>query len=399
MIVRSYYLEKLIRARGNDFIKIITGIRRCGKSTLLQMFKEYLLQSSVDSSQIIDISFEKFEFDYLRSASALHSYVANKITDKQKIYYLLIDEVQELECWPRIINSLRTSFNIDIYITGSNSRVFSGEYLTYITGRYIEISVYPLSFKEFMQFRSYTNKQISLAFNEYLRLGSFPAVALTKDKLLANTIISGLFDSIFSRDILLRGKIRNEGVFYKVAKFIFDNIGNNISANVIANTLKSQGHKISSDTVDNYLTLMCNAFVIYQCERYDIRGKERLRTNGKYYVADLSLRNKLLGYKQGDLGHIIENLVYLEYKRRGYEVYIGKYDSLEIDFIATKNEEKIYVQVALSALDEQVLEREIRPFGLVNDKYPKLLITADNIDISQESFTHKNLYSFLLEAY
>lgn len=399
MIVRSYYLEKLIQAKGSDFIKIITGIRRCGKSTLLQMFKEHLLQNCVDSSQIIDISFEKFEFDYLRSASALHTYVADKISDKQKIYYLLIDEVQELECWPRIINSLRTSFNIDIYITGSNSRVFSGEYLTYITGRYIEISVYPLSFKEFMQFRSYTNKQISLAFNEYLRLGSFPAVALTKDKLLANTIISGLFDSIFSRDILLRGKIRNEGVFYKVAKFLFDNIGNNISANVIANTLKSQGHKISSDTVDNYLTLMCNAFVIYQCERYDIRGKERLRTNGKYYVADLSLRNKLLGYKQGDLGHIIENLVYLEYKRRGYEVYIGKYDSLEIDFIATKNEEKIYVQVALSALDEQVLEREIRPFGLVNDKYPKLLITADNIDISQESFTHKNLYSFLLETY
>lgn len=399
MIVRSYYLEKLIRARGNDFIKIITGIRRCGKSTLLQMFKDYLLQNGVASSQLIDISFEKFEFDYLRSASALHSYVADKITDKQKLYYLLIDEVQELECWPRIINSLRTSFNIDIYITGSNSRVFSGEYLTYITGRYIEISVYPLSVKEFMQFRSYAAEQSSLAFNEYLRLGSFPAVALTKDKLLANTIISGLFDSIFSRDILLRGKIRNEGVFYKVAKFVFDNIGNNISANLIANTLKSQGHKISSDTVDNYLTLMCNAFVIYQCERYDIRGKERLRTNGKYYVADLSLRNKLLGYKQGDLGHIIENLVYLEYKRRGYEVYIGKYDSLEIDFIATKNEEKIYVQVALSALDEKVLEREIRPFGLVNDKYPKLLITADSMDISQENFTHKNLYSFLLEAY
>ena len=399
MIVRNYYLDKLIQAKGSDFIKIITGIRRCGKSTLLQMFKEHLLQNGVDNSQIIDISFEKFEFDYLRSASALHTYVADKISDKQKIYYLLIDEVQELECWPRIINSLRTSFNIDIYITGSNSRVFSGEYLTYITGRYIEISVYPLSFKEFMQFRGYTNEQSSLAFNEYLRLGSFPAVALTKDKLLANTIISGLFDSIFSRDILLRGKIRNEGVFYKVAKFVFDNIGNNISANVIANTLKSQGHKISSDTVDNYLTLMCNAFVIYQCERYDIRGKERLRTNGKYYVADLSLRNKLLGYKQGDLGHILENLIYLEYKRRGYDVYIGKYDSLEIDFIATKNEEKIYVQVALSALDEKVLEREIRPFSLVNDKYPKLLITADNIDISQESFTHKNLYSFLLEAY
>ena len=250
-----------------------------------------------------------------------------------------------------------------------------------------------------MAFRDYDNLQRENAFNEYLRLGSFPAVALTKDKLLADTIISGLFDSIFSRDILLRGKIRNEGVFYKVAKFVFDNIGNNISANVIANTLKSQGHKISSDTVDNYLTLMCNAFVIYQCERYDIRGKERLRTNGKYYVADLSLRNKLLGYKQSDLGHLIENLVYLEYKRRGYDVYIGKYDTLEIDFIAVKDDEKMYVQVALSALDETVLEREIRPFSLISDKYPKILITADSLDISQDNFTHKNLYDFLLEAY
>ena len=336
MLARNFYLQKLLQAMNSDFIKIITGIRRCGKSTLLQLFKEHLHTSGIQKEQIIDISFEKFQFDSLRSAAALHEYIAKQIIEPEKKYYLLIDEVQELECWPRVINSLRTSFDIDIYVTGSNSRVFSGEYLTYITGRYIEIKVYPLSLKEFMAFRDYDNLQRENAFNEYLRLGSFPAVALTKDKLLADTIISGLFDSIFSRDILLRGKIRNEGVFYKVAKFVFDNIGNNISANVIANTLKSQGHKISSDTVDNYLTLMCNAFVIYQCERYDIRGKERLRTNGKYYVADLSLRNKLLGYKQSDLGHLIENLVYLEYKRRGYDVYIGKYDTLEIDFIAVK---------------------------------------------------------------
>ena len=399
MITRNYYLQKLLHTVGCDFIKIITGIRRCGKSTLLQLFKEHLLANGIEAEQIIDISFEKFQFDYLRSANALHTYVADKISDKHKKYYLFIDEVQELECWPRVINSLRTSFNIDIYITGSNSRVFSGEYLTYITGRYIEIKVYPLSLQEFMTFRNYESSQRENAFNEYLRLGSFPAVALTKDKLLADTIISGLFDSIFSRDILLRGKIRNEGVFYKVAKFAFNNIGNNLSANVIANTLKSQGHKVSADTVDNYLQLMCNAFVLYQCERYDLRGKEILRTNGKYYVADLSLRNKLLGYKQGDLGHIIENIVYLEYKRRGYEVYIGKYNELEIDFVAIKDEEKLYVQVALSALDETVLQREIRPFSYINDKHPKILITADSIDISQDNFTHKNLYDFLLETY
>lgn len=398
MIKRDYYLDKLIAARGTDFIKIITGIRRCGKSTLLQLFAEYLLQQGVQKEQLIAISFEKFQFDSLRSAAALHEYVAAKIVDSRR-YYLLIDEVQELECWPRIINSLRTSFNVEIYITGSNSRVFSGEYLTYITGRYIEVKVYPLSFKEFLLFRGYSATEKAVAFNEYLRIGSFPAVALAQEAGLREAIISGLFDSIFSRDILLRGKIRNEGIFYKVAKFVFDNVGNNLSANVIANTLKSQGHKISVDTVDNYLTLMCNAFVLYQCERYDIRGKERLRTNGKYYISDLSLRNQLLGYKQSDLGHVVENLVFLEYRRRGYEVYIGKWNDLEIDFIAVRENEKYYVQVALSALDEAVLEREIRPFGLINDKFTKVLITMDDVDLSQDTFIHKNLYQFLLEAY
>ena len=395
MIEREYYLHQLITAKDTDFIKIITGIRRCGKSTLLALFAEYLREQSVPNDHIIDISFEKFEFDKLRNAEALHQYISERIQD-EKPHYLFIDEVQELECWPRIVNSLRTSFPLDIYITGSNSRVFSGEYLTYITGRYIEIKVYPLSFREFMDFRGLPISQKEKAFNEYLRLGSFPAVALTDSSALQETIMSGLFDSIFSRDILLRGKIRNEGAFYKVAKFVFDNIGNTLSASAIANTLKSQGHKISVDTVDNYLMLMCHAFVLYQCERYDIRGKERLRTNGKYYLSDLGLRNRLLGYKKSDLGHAIENLVFLEYKRRGYEVYVGKYNDLEIDFIATKGEEKIYAQVALSALDDKVLERKIRPFSLLTDKFPRLLITADSIELSADTFSHVNLYDFLL---
>ncbi len=395
MIQRDYYVKQLIAAKDTDFIKIITGIRRAGKSTLLKLFQEYLKSQGVADDHIIDISFEKFEFDSLRRPEALHQYVSEKMKDAGP-YYLFIDEVQELEAWPRIINSLRASFPLDIYITGSNSRVFSGEYLTYITGRYIEIKVYPLSFKEFMEFRGAGEADKDAAFRDYLRLGSFPAVALAKDPALQDVIMDGLFDSIFSRDILLRGKVRNEGAFFKVAKFVFDNIGSPLSVSTIANTLKSQGHKISADTVDNYLMLMCHAFVLYQCERYDIRGKERLRTNGKYYLSDLGLRNELLGYKRSDLGHAVENLVYLEYKRRGYDVYVGKYNDLEIDFIAAKNEEKIYVQVALSALDENVLAREIRPFTLIHDKYSKLLITADTIDLSQETFTHQNLLDFLL---
>lgn len=397
MIKRDFYLNQVIAAKDTDFIKIITGIRRCGKSTLLKLFKEYLLANGVDENSIIEINYEKFQFDKLRDGKELHTYIESKLNGQTAKCYLLLDEVQEIENWPKVINSIRVSFDVDVYVTGSNSRVFAGEQLTYISGRYIEIKVYPLSFSEFMLFKGYENAQKRKALQEYMRIGSFPAVALTNDNALADAVIAGLFDSIFSRDILLRGKIRDEGAFYKVTKFVLDNIGNNISANVIANTLKSQGHKISVDTVDNYLTLMCNAFLLYQCERYNLRGKERLRTNGKYYVTDLGLRNHLLGYRRSDLGHVIENIVFFELKRRGYEVTTGKYDDLEIDFIGTKQEEKLYIQVSLSVMDENVLQREVKPFRMIDDKYPKILITTDDFDLSDDFFDHVNLYDFLLE--
>ena len=261
----------------------------------------------------------------------------------------------------------------------------------------IKDRVYPLSLKEFAAFRGYDAGQPERFFDEYLRKGSFPAVSLTENEGLIETITAGLFDSIFARDILLRGRIKDEGSFYKVAKFVFDNIGNNLSANVIANTMKSQGHKISVDTVDNYLKQMCNAYVLYQCERYDIRGKERLRTNGKYYCIDLGLRNQLIGYRTGNIGHVIENLVYLELMRRGYTLNVGKYQDSEIDFIAQKGTRRIYVQVALSALDETVARREFAPLYSVPDNYPKYLITADRIDLSRDGLEHVNLYDFLME--
>lgn len=396
MIKRDFYLNQIVAAQDTDFIKIITGIRRCGKSTLLKLFKEYLMANGVDEQRIIEINYEKFQFDKLRSGQELHKYIENKLNGQNSRCYLLLDEVQEIDNWPKVINSIRVSFDVDVYVTGSNSRVFAGEQLTYISGRYIEIKVYPLAFAEFMRFKGYAAAQKQEALQEYMRIGSFPAVALTTDNALADAVIAGLFDSIFSRDILLRGKIRDEGAFYKVAKFVLDNIGNNISANVIANTLKSQGHKISVDTVDNYLTLMCNAFLLYQCERYNLRGKERLRTNGKYYVTDLGLRNHMLGYRRSDIGHVVENIVFFELKRRGYEVTTGKYDDLEIDFIGTRHDEKLYIQVALSALDENVLQREVKPFKMLDDKYPKILITADSFDLSDDFFDHVNLYDFLL---
>ncbi len=397
MINRPYYLNQLIRARHTDFIKIITGIRRSGKSTLLQLYKNYLLSEGVSTDHIIHISYEKITSYPLEKVDALYDYLQERIKTPTETYYLLMDEVQELEEWAKVINGLKNTFPLDIYVTGSNSRLFSGEYLTYITGRYIEIKVYPLSFAEFMTFRGYDLTQKEQAFQEYLQIGSFPAVALTKDSSLIDTINSGLFDSIFARDIIIRGNIRNEGVFLKVAKFIMENIGNPLSANSIANTLKSQGSSIRSDTIDNYLTQMVNAFVLYQCERYDIRGKERLRTNGKYYVADLGIRNQLIGFRGGNIGHVIENLVFLELLRRGYTISTGLYNSLEVDFVATKGADIRYYQVSLSVMDEKVLQRETAPFYKINDNYPKYLITMDPIPLTDNGIIHQNLFDFFLE--
>lgn len=397
MINRPYYLNQLIRARHTDFIKIITGIRRSGKSTLLQLYKNYLLSEGVSTDHIIHISYEKITSYPLEKVDALYDYLQERIKTSTETYYLLMDEVQELEEWAKVINGLKNTFPLDIYVTGSNSRLFSGEYLTYITGRYIEIKVYPLSFAEFMTFRGYDLTQKEQAFQEYLQIGSFPAVALTKDSSLIDTINSGLFDSIFARDIIIRGNIRNEGVFLKVAKFIMENIGNPLSANSIANTLKSQGSSIRSDTIDNYLTQMVNAFVLYQCKRYDIRGKERLRTNGKYYVADLGIRNQLIGFRGGNIGHVIENLVFLELLRRGYTISTGLYNSLEVDFVATKGADIRYYQVSLSVMDEKVLQRETAPFYKINDNYPKYLITMDPIPLTDNGIIHQNLFDFFLE--
>ncbi len=396
MKIRKSYLDKLIQYRDNDFIKVITGVRRSGKSSLLALFKEYLLNQGVEAKQIIEINYEKFQFDDLKEGSSLHVYL-NEIKVNGKRMYFLIDEVQELSEWAKVINSLRVSFNADIYVTGSNSRMFSGEHLTYLSGRYIEIKVFPLSFKEFLDFKGYEEQKAEDYFNEYLRIGSFPAVSLAGQQELVEAILSGLFDSIFTRDIILRGNIRDEGSFYKVAKFVFENIGNSTSANAIKNTMISSGHKITSDTVDNYLQLMCDAHMLYQCERYDIRGKERLKTNGKYYVVDTGLRNKLIGYRQGNLGHVIENIVFLQLLRLGYEVNVGKNMSYEVDFIAVKGLHRLYFQVSLSALDELTYEREMNSLLKINDQYPKYLITMDKIDLSKDGIMHVNLFDFLLE--
>lgn len=398
MIARDSYLNKLIESRATDFVKVITGVRRSGKSSLLKLFKQFLLDDGVEDKHIVEINYEKFEYDELKNGKALHEYVMKKVTDDSKLY-ILIDEIQEVEEWARVVNSLRISINSEIYVTGSNSRMFAGEHMTYLSGRYLVIKVFPLSFVEFLDFKKYSWNDLDEHFMEYLRIGSFPAVSLTDNPELVEAITAGLFDSIFTRDIILRGRIRDEGTFFKVAKFVMENIGNPLSANSIKNTLISSGHRITSDTVDNYLKLMCDAHILYQCERYDIRGKERLKTNGKYYVVDIGLRNKLIGYRRGNLGHVIENIVYLQLLMFGFDVAVGKNLSSEVDFIATKGDIRLYFQVSLTALEESTYEREMKSLINIKDQYPKYLITMDKMDLSRDGIIHVNLFDFLLDRW
>lgn len=391
---RDYYLDQLKLVKDNGFVKIILGVRRCGKSTLLSLFQNYLIESeSADAEHIITLNFESFLFDEYKDAKKFHEYVGNKIKDKQR-YYLFIDEIQEVDLWAKVINSLRVTYSIDIYVTGSNSKVFSGEYLTYLSGRYISINMYPLSYSEFLMFKGLNNEDEE-EYTNFLK-SSFPAIALETNENISRLIKVDLFQSIFERDIMLRGKIRNESSFVKVARFVYENIGNILSVKSICDSLKSMGHKIDVEAIDNYLTLMCKAYCLYQCQRYDIRGKEILKTNGKYYTIDFGLRNGLVPNNDVNTGKIFENFIYLELIKKGYSVYVGKVGrEYEIDFVAIKNDVKIYVQVSESIIDESTRSREIRPFELINDKYQKYLVTKQKEIYPFETCMHLHWIDFL----
>jgi len=419
-------MEKLLDSQNPELVMVLTGVRRSGKSSLLTMLKDCLLQQEVPQSRILEINFEHFQNVGLKEPEAFYkqvkSWLALSENSPSANLYLFIDEVQELADWAKIVNSIRAEFKIDIYVTGSNSRMFSGEHLTYLSGRYIQIDVLPLSFREFLDFKgivadntlSFANTDseeftdsfnalslpaLSKLYREYVTLGSFPAVVLANSEALAHDILDSLYDSVFTRDILYRGGIRDEAAFLRVARFVLDNLGSQTSSNVIANTLKSSGHPIDAKTVDNYLQLMCNAYLLYQCRRYDIRGREHLRTNGKFYVVDLGLQKRVTPQQGSNRGHVTENLVFLELLRRNYDVSAGvsPRSNAEIDFVAQKPVgEKAYIQVCESVLDPNTYRRELAAFDKLNDGYPRILITKDLEDCSAEGVKHMNLYSFLL---
>jgi predicted AAA+ superfamily ATPase len=375
MIKREEYLKELRAFREKRVIKVVSGIRRCGKSTLFDLFKEELLADGVEKEQIISFNFETADNYDIDDFKKLYKAVENRLCPN-KMNYVFLDEVQQVREFQRACDSLYILKNVDLYITGSNAMLLSGELATLLSGRYIEIKMLPLSFKEYISVKG--ESDLSRKYRDYLTKSSFPyTLELSRSKDI-HSYLDGIYSSIVLKDIVARKKIADAAMLENVIRFMFDNIGNPCSTTKIANTLKSSGHNISVHTVENYLKALCESFVLYKADRYDIKGKQYLRSGAKYYVADIGLRYYLLGQKPADLGHILENVVYLELLRRGYEVFVGKSDKSEIDFIAINEEDTEYYQVALTVRDEKTLLRELAPLESVNDHNGKYLLTLDD---------------------
>lgn len=398
MIKRIEYLEELKKWKDKDLIKVVTGIRRCGKSTLLELFIEYLKEKKIDEEHIVSINLESLEYNF-SNYKDLYFYVVSKIKDDKK-YYVFLDEIQNIEGFQKAVDSLYIKKNIDIYITGSNAFLLSGELATLLTGRYVEIKMLPLSFKEYVSAFSGNNNYQSL-FLEYMKNGGMPGTISVLD--LGINDINKYLDSIFStvvfKDIMARNKITDKTILENIIKFILDSIGSSISTKKISDTLTSKGMTISNHTVDKYITSFVESYLIYKVERFDVKGKNLLVRDYKYYSVDTGLRSYLLGKKaNSDMGHILENIVYLELLRRGYRVYVGKVDDLEIDFVAENQGGLKYFQVSLTVRDAKVLERELRSLQRTGDHYPKYLITMD-MDLSSDydGITKINVIDWLLE--
>ena len=376
VIQRKEYLNKLIAFKDKQLIKIVTGIRRCGKSTLLDIYKEWLKEQGVKESQIISINFEDLDYEELTDYKKLYKYLKDNLV-KDKMTYIFLDEVHHVDDFPKVVDSLYIKKNVDIYITGSNAYMLSSEIATLISGRYVQIEMLPLSFKEYMESTGNMSER-GIKYTEYLENSSFPYTLELKgqpDEI--RDYLEGIYNSIVVKDIVNRKKITDTMMLKSVLKFVFENIGSIMSSKKIADTMTSAGRKIDVKTVEKYLEALSESYIIYQAKRYNIKGKQRLKTLAKYYVVDIGLRFMLLGSRETDAGHILENIIYLELLRRGYDVYIGKIGEFEIDFVAQNSRGKVYYQVALTVRDEKTLERELRPLKSIHDHYPKFILTLD----------------------
>lgn len=400
MIKREMYMKQIRPFMGTDLVKVMTGIRRSGKSVMLELIRKELLESGIKPEQFITINFEDMSYSHLLTASALHSEITARAAKINGKAYLFFDEIQEVKDWEKCINSFRVSLDCDIYITGSNARLLSGELATYLGGRYVEFTLYPFSFSEFLDlYRPIAGDEpIQKCFQKYLVSGGMPYLANIRyaDEPSRQYLLD-LFHSVQLKDILSRNKIRDVDLLERIISYITVNIGNPFSATSLAKFLKSEQRTVAPDTILNYIKYCCDAYLFYQVKRENLQGKQILSTNEKYYIADHGIREAVFGGNMRDINLVLENIVYMELLRRGYKVTVGKIDTKEIDFICDKQGEKLYVQVTYLLASEETILREFGAYDNVRDNFPKYVISMDEFDMSRNGIKHRNIRDFLLE--
>ena len=403
MIKRNLYLEEIKKYMNKPLIKVITGMRRSGKSMILKLIQEELKNDGIDEKNIIYINFESLVFMDIKNFETLYKYIIEKTDNISGKIYILLDEIQEVKGWEKAINSFLVDLDVDIYITGSNANLLSSELATYIAGRYIEIKIYPLSFQEYIDFASENNKKTPLSIDEYfyqyLNFGGLPGIHIFNyNKEEIYQYLADVYNSILLRDVIARNNIRDIELLERVVLYIMDNIGNTFSAKSISDFLKNQGRKLSIETIYNYLKALENAFIISKVQRYDIKGKNILETQEKYYLSDLGFRNAKLGYQSNDISSYLENIIFLELLRRKYKVNVGKENNKEVDFIANLRDENLYLQVTYLLASPETIEREFSPLKAIKDNYPKMVLSMDNLPESNiEGIKRKRIIDFLLE--
>lgn len=402
MIKRTIYLNKIIPFINKPLIKALVGVRRSGKTVLLTQIKEYLLDSGIDNEQILYINFESFAYKKFLNGDTLYSHVMDnaKMLNGKKIY-LFFDEIQDVSEWEKLLASFLVDIDCDIYITGSNSKLLSGELATHIAGRHVHFDIYPFTFKEIKEYAAELHRDISneSLFLEYMEFGGLPQCCALPEKQSKQTYLDDIFNTIVINDIVERNKISDIDLLKRLISFLLDNIGNPFSANSIYKTLKNEGINTSVNTIISYISYIQKSLVICAARRYDIKGKALLSTSEKYYSADLGIRNNIKSSEYIDYSKLFENIVYLEMLSRGYEIYVGKVGEYEIDFICyNKDKEKIYIQVCYLLSDASTVEREFRPFEYIQDNYPKYVISADKFDLSRNGIKHYNIIDFLLNT-
>ena len=383
MILRPDYIEAVKLFMDAPLVKILTGVRRCGKSTIFEMIRQELLERGIPEDHIIMKKYTEMDIPDTITAKQMYDELVSRVEDDKR-YYFLLDEIQEIKGWEKAVNSLLEGMNADIYVTGSNSKLMSSEISTYLTGRYISIPVFTLSFREYLEFKKESTQSYDKLLEEYIKFGGFPIIALGEyEQQSAYQIVDGIYHTVVSRDIVKRHRINKQDLFDRVVKYVIENMGNTFSASSISNFLKSENRKVSIESIYNYLRWLEQAFIIFPCERYDMQGKSVLKTQEKYYLADVSFRYALFGYNRKMLDGVMENIVYLELRRRGYDVYVGKNNTKEIDFIAIHKDEKIYVQVCVQIPENS--NREVGNLMEIRDHYPKYVVTLNEMDVGIEN--------------